>query len=445
MNDQYAQLYSSYRWFVPSQFNIAQACVYRWAENTHEGRRPAFYTEDDLGHTEVWSYYRVAETANRLAHGLTKMGVQRGDRVAVIMGQRPEMVVALTAILAVGGVVVPLSTALNPQQLAARLHHSETRVALVDTLAGPDVLQAQMQYRALSQIVGLGFQHENVISWRTLLARQPTQFTALNTTASSPALLLYHPGADPPRGALLAHHALIGSLPGFVASQNWFPQASDVFWSPTPWTEPQALVNCLFPVMYFGRPIVAALGSFAPRRALEILTDYRVTNTVLSRKELMQLLEDPSTEHYRGGLRALAIPSPYDADDWEQVFQECQKALGVWPNRIVGVPEAHLILGHSRQKWPSPAGSLGRPYPGHRVAVLDHEGEPCAIGNPGQLAIHREDLHGFPDPALFLGYFNDDMATRSQYSGAWFLTGVGAREDAQGNYWYCGPPGDNVG
>src|SRR5690606_27090426 len=276
-------------------------------------------------------------------------------------------------------------------------------------------------------------------------ARQPTQFTALNTTASSPALLLYHPGADPPRGALLAHHALIGSLPGFVASQNWFPQASDVFWSPTPWTEPQALVNCLFPVMYFGRPIVAALGSFAPRRALEILTDYRVTNTVLSRKELMQLLEDPSTEHYRGGLRALAIPSPYDADDWEQVFQECQKALGVWPNRIVGVPEAHLILGHSRQKWPSPAGSLGRPYPGHRVAVLDHEGEPCAIGNPGQLAIHREDLHGFPDPALFLGYFNDDMATRSQYSGAWFLTGVGAREDAQGNYWYCGPPGDNVG
>src|SRR5690606_37027957 len=157
MNDQYAQLYSSYRWFVPSQFNIAQACVYRWAENTHEGRRPAFYTEDDLGHTEVWSYYRVAETANRLAHGLTKMGVQRGDRVAVIMGQRPEMVVALTAILAVGGAVVPLPTALSPQPLAARLHHSETRVALVDTLAGPDVLQAQMQYRALSQIVGLGF------------------------------------------------------------------------------------------------------------------------------------------------------------------------------------------------------------------------------------------------------------------------------------------------
>ena len=94
MNDQYAQLYQSYRWSVPSQFNIAQACAHRWAESPLEGRRVAIYHEDEAGLPAVWTYSRLSQTANQLANGLTRMGVVAGDRVAIIMDQRPEAVAA---------------------------------------------------------------------------------------------------------------------------------------------------------------------------------------------------------------------------------------------------------------------------------------------------------------------------------------------------------------
>src|SRR5690606_9272361 len=90
MNDQYTELYSSYQWFVPSQFNIAQACAHRWAESPVEGRRIAIFHENDWGRREVWTYTRLSETSNQLANGLVKMGVRPGDRVALVMGQRPE-------------------------------------------------------------------------------------------------------------------------------------------------------------------------------------------------------------------------------------------------------------------------------------------------------------------------------------------------------------------
>src|SRR5690606_16012703 len=112
--------------------------------------------------------------------------------------------------------------ALGPDLLASRLRDAQAHVAIVDTAAGPDVLQAQLAYPNLSQIIGLGFQHENIIPWRTLLVRQPTIFKPpLPTPSSSPAFLLYD-SADrsQPLGALLAHSSLIGNLPGFVSSQN---------------------------------------------------------------------------------------------------------------------------------------------------------------------------------------------------------------------------------
>src|SRR5699024_3176870 len=102
MNDQYSVLYPTYQWFVPSQFNIAQACVHRWAENPQEGRRIAIYHENEVGQREVWTYSRLSETTNKLSHGLVKMGVQPGARVAVIMDQRPEAVAACMAVFSVG-------------------------------------------------------------------------------------------------------------------------------------------------------------------------------------------------------------------------------------------------------------------------------------------------------------------------------------------------------
>jgi acetyl-CoA synthetase len=96
--------------------------------------------------------------------------------------------------------------------------------------------------------------------------------------------------------------------------------------------------------------------------------------------------------------------------------------------------------------WPAKPGSMGRPYPGHRVAVIDELGVECPRGTPGDVALHRLDVHGTPDPIFFLGYWNNPSATTAKFTGdpsaSWCRTGDMATMDDQGHLWYQGRSDD---
>lgn len=440
MNDQYSELYSSYQWFVPTQFNIAQACAHRWAENPHEGRRIAVYYENEQGQREVWTYARLSETANQLANGLGRMGAVAGDRIAICMSQRPEAAAAYMAVFSIGAIAVPLSAQYDAAALVARLRDAEVRVAIVDETAGHELLRAQSQYAPLSQVIGLGFQHDNIIPWRTLLARQPTEFKAVATRSAAPALLLYPAEADrgnAPEGTLLAHGALIGSLPGFVASQDWFPQKGDILWTAADWAWADGLLAALLPTLYFGHAIVATPGHVSPRRMLEIMERYQITNLFLPPRALKALREEDSAPRQRYKLALRSLMSTGESLG-AVLYDWCEQSLGLAPNEMYGQAAMPAIVGNSRYKWPARPGSMGRPYPGHRVEVLDAQGRPCAPGHIGEIALNRNDLHGHPDPALFLGYWRNDAAAQARYAGNWCLSGDLAKIDKDGYFWYVG-------
>ena len=438
MNDQYQALYQTFRWLVPTQFNIAEACCHRWASSTPDARRIAIYHEDESGNREVWTYARLGEATNQLANGLMKMGVARGDRVAVVLGQRPEAVVAHMAIYSVGAVAMPLSAQSGPDALQSRLCDADAHVAIVDHASSANLLSISDNCPNLHQIIGIGFADERVLPWRSLLARQPGEFKTVQTLSSDPAILLYTSGATgAPRGALLPHSALIGSLPGFVASQDWFPRHGDVFWTPADWAGPEGLTDSLLPTLYFGHPIVATRARFSPVRAYELMERYQITNACLSPAVLRQLRQaDPEPrDRYRLALRSIMASGQTlgaGLSAW------CESALGVEPNEMYGTAEANYVVGNSRKRWPARPGSMGRPYPGHLVAVLDEDGRPAAPGQVGEIAVGRQDIHGFPDPVLFLGYWGNDTATQARCSGDWCRTGDLASADADGYLWYAG-------
>ena len=439
---QYHALYSQYRWLVPSRFNIAEACCRRWAISGADARRIAVYTEDETGNRDVWTFERLFETANRLSRGLARMGVSRGDRVAVILPQRGETAAAHMAIYQMGAICVPLSTLFGPEALEQRLRDSEARVAIVDATSQAGLLPILHRCPALKQMVGIDLSDERTLAWRSLLARQEPEFTPVDTASSDPALLLYTSGTTgSPKGVLLSHAVLIGNLPGFVASQDWFPHSGDVFWSPADWAWTGGLMDALLPTLYFGRPIVGTRGRFNPERAFELLERYQVTNTFLfptALKAMMKTVPAPR-ERYRLALRSVMTAGE---NVGAAVFEWCRDALGVTPNEMFGQTEMNYIVGNSRHKWPPKPGSMGLPYPGHQVAVIDEAGEPVAPGQIGEIALNRLDAFGHPDPVLFLGYWRNDAATQARFTNDWCRTGDLARVDDDGYFWYEGRADD---
>jgi len=200
-------------------------------------------------------------------------------------------------------------------------------------------------------------------------------------------------------------------------------------------------MDALLPTLYFGHPIVATRARFSPERAFELMERYQVTNTFLfptALKAMMKTVPAPR-ERYQLALRAMMSAGESVG---QAVFDWCQTALGITPNEMFGQTEMNYLVGNSQRRWPAKAGSIGRPYPGHQVAVIDDAGQPVAAGEIGEVALNRLDIHGYPDPILFLGYWNNPAATAAKYTGDWCRTGDLARIDADGYLWYAGRSDD---
>jgi acetyl-CoA synthetase len=121
----------------------------------------------------------------------------------------------------------------------------------------------------------------------------------------------------------------------------------------------------------------------------------------------------------------------------ETVFAWTREALGVTVNEMFGQTEINYIVGNSHTLWPAKPGSIGRPYPGHRVACIDDAGNEVPVGEIGEVAAWDEG-----DPVFFLEYWKNPEATRKKYTGKWCRTGDLARRDADGDFWYQGRADD---
>jgi acyl-CoA synthetase (AMP-forming)/AMP-acid ligase II len=334
--------------------------------------------------------------------------------------------VAYIAVLQLGAVAMPLSMLFGPDALEYRLQDSGAGVAIVDETsirqpAGSCVPPA----RSCASVLAVGgAAGRGDLDWTAALAGRHAGFKPVETAADDAAILIYTSGTTgPPKGALIPHRALIGNLTGFVCSQNWFGADGDeVFWSPADWAWTGGLMDALLPTLYFGREIVAFQGRF--RRA-------GLRADAAAWRDAQLPVPDGAQGHDEGRarparaytLKLRAVMSAGEAVG-DAVFAYCRDALGVTSTRCSARPrsttssataaERRPRRGDARPGWPARPGSMGRPYPGHRIAVIDDAGQECPRGTPGDVAVHRLDVHGQPDPVFFLGYWHNDGATRRQ-------------------------------
>ncbi len=441
VTDRYDELHSAFRWQVPERFNMGFDCCGQWAADRN---RFALYWEDESGATAAYTFWDIQQQANRLSNALVDLGVKRGDRVALVLPQRPEMAIAYIAIFQMGAIALPLSHLFGPDALEYRMQNSEASIAIVEPTTLPNLWAVKDKLPLLRHVIGVGGARESgVHEWAPLLAKASARFECVDTGSEDPALIIYTSGTTgSPKGALEPHRSILGNVPGFVHSHDFYPQPGDLFWTPADWAWAGGLLDGLLPAWHFGTPILGYRGRFDAEKAFYLLEKYGVRNTFLFPTALKLMMKAVPEPKKRFDLNLRSIMSAGESVG-VTVIEWAREHLGVTINEMFGQTEINYVVGNCQAAWPVKPGSIGRPYPGHRVAIIDEQGNERPRNELGEIAVHRT-FNGTSDAVFFLEYWKNPQATKEKFIGDWGCTGDQGRMDEDGYIWYQGRSDDVI-
>ncbi|RLA31484.1 MAG: AMP-dependent synthetase [Gammaproteobacteria bacterium] len=424
-------LHDGFRWSIPERYNIGVDVCDR-----QPGDALALVCEDHLGSVARYTFGDLRNHSNRLGNALAALGVTRGDRVAVIFAQRPEAVIAHLAIYKLGAVALPLSVLFGPEALEYRLANSRACVVLTDEPRAAQVEAMRDRLPHLEHIVTCAGVGEGPF-WE-LLAKGADSSPAVDTVADDPAMLIYTSvTTGPPKGSLNAHRCLLGNLPGFELSQNFYAQTGGLFWTPADWAWTGGLLDALLPTLHYGKPVLGydGQGRFDPERVVDLMARHGVRNAFIPPTAMKMLMQVPDT-----ALREVKLKAVMSAGEsvGERVVEWAEQALGITVNEMWGQTEFNYLVGNCSAIMPVKLGSMGKPFAGHWVDVIDDQGRPLPDGECGELAARTG------DPVQFLGYWENEAATQAKIRGEWFLTGDVGYRDAEGYLWFVGRQDDVI-
>jgi acetyl-CoA synthetase len=430
----YDAICRQFRWPTPATYNIGVEVCDRWAD--FDPRRIALVDTRDDGHCDEVSYGALRDTSNRLANALRAFGVVRGDRVAILLPQGPDVAVSHIAIYKVAAIALPLAMLFGVDAISYRLQNSGAK-ALITNAQGLAKLAGRRD--AMPNLVlsvdGAG---DKAIGFHDALARASSAFTPEITAADDPALMVYTSGTTgPPKGALHAHRVLIGHQPGIEMPHEFLPQPGDRMWTPADWAWAGGLLNCLLPGLLYGVPVVARrFERFDPEEAFAVMARTGVRNTFIppTALRMMRSAPDPRGRHE---LRLRTVGSGGEALGVE-TYEWGKSALGLVINEFYGQTECNLVVGSCAAIGVTRPGAIGRPIPGHVVGVIGPDGALRQAGQIGQIAVKR------PDPVMFLSYWGNPDATREKFIGDWMTTGDQGVIDDDGYVSFVGRDDDVI-
>jgi acetyl-CoA synthetase len=432
----YDALHAQFRWPAPARYNIGVEVCDRWADR--DPSRIAILHVHADGRHETVSYGALRETANRLANALAAHGVARGDRVAILLPQAPEVAAIHVAVYKLGAVVLPLAFLFGPDALGYRLQDAGARALVTNAQGLEKIAPLRADLPALATVLSLDGAGDGALGFRATLGRASPVFMPVATSADDPALMIYTSGTTgQPKGALHAHRVLIGHQPGIEFSHDFFPQPGDRFWTPADWAWAGGLLDCLLPGLQYGVPVVARRSEkFDPEEAYALMAAAEVRNAFIPPTALRMLRAVP---HPRGrheiSLRSVA--SGGEALGAE-TLEWGRSALGLTINEFYGQTECNIVLSACAALGVTKASAIGKPVPGHTVAVIHADGSLCAPGELGQIAVKR------PDPVMFLAYWGRPEATRDKFIGDWMTTGDQGIVDDEGYFTFVGRDDDVI-
>ncbi|MFO7298403.1 MAG: AMP-binding protein, partial [Pseudomonadota bacterium] len=186
----YEEVYNTFRWEIPSRFNIAEAVCSRHAGATPDA--PALIYEQADGNVRIWSFREVEETASRLANALDHLGVKRGTIVGIHLPQCPESLISHVAVQKLGGIALPLFNLFGPDAIEYRLRDSGALVIITTTGGWERVGSAIKSVETLSHVVCAdGKSSGEYLGFWDLVERGSPNRANADTGPDDPAILMY--------------------------------------------------------------------------------------------------------------------------------------------------------------------------------------------------------------------------------------------------------------
>jgi acetyl-CoA synthetase len=396
------------------------------------------------------SYAQLRDLSGRFAHVLTDLGVERGERVASLLGRQPEQYIAALGTLKRGAVFCPLFSSFGPEPIRDRLRLGSVRV-LVTT--------ANLYRRRLAQLrdelpdlkhvlVAGGAEDPATLDLDAMLASARPDYVIPDTDPEDPALLHFTSGTTgKPKGAVHVHQAVVAHHATSAYALDL--RRGDIFWcTADPGWVTGTSYGIIAPLTH-GATLISYAGEFDAKDWYRTLAEHRVQvwyTAPTALRMLMRSGEELPHEYDLSALRHVA-----------SVGEALNPEVVVWGVRALGLPvhdnwwqtETGAIMISNHRGMEIRPGSMGRPVPGVEAAVLERGRDGRAdvtdgvarvadVGETGELALRP----GWP--SMFRGYLDDPERTAKCFGGGWYLSGDLAWIDEDGYVWFVGRADDVI-
>ncbi len=405
-------------WAVPERYNIAADVC-----DKHPPDQLAMIWERHDGLRRDVDWGELQDLANRAANVLRAAGVEKGDRVAVVLPPTPETAAIFFGTWKLGAVLLSMSVLYGDDGIKHRIEDSGSKVLVTDA-ANVGRFDPALVETVLVIDAGDGL----------LTGADATPVTT-DTSADDPAQLYYTSGTTGlAKGILHAHR--------YVLAHNEFVHCHDVrpgerFHGMGEWAWAAGISPLLGPWRLGAvQCVFQRAGGFDPHAQLDFLSRHEVTNvfTTPTAMRSMMGIADAGTRYPQKFRIVCSAGEPLNPE----AIRWFRDAYGVTVLDYYGMTESYPMCGNF--PWMEVReGSMGKPMPGWDMAILDEDEKPVGPGERGEICLRARSNPHYP-----IGYWNRDEDTARVFGGEWFHTGDAASADEDGSYWYEGRADDLI-